>query len=84
MLKKVLNLFIDPDSKWVIILDSGLRNQSSQTVSEILVDIFHAFPSYKLQPERGCEAAIRDRDIERKLSGAASFEIEKEVGTIVR
>jgi hypothetical protein len=73
--KKVLNLFIDPDSKWVIILDSGLRNESGQTISGILVDIFHAFPGYKLQLGRGCEAAIRD--IEHKLSDVASFEIEK-------
>jgi hypothetical protein len=79
--KQYLNL-PDPDSERIRILDSGLRNESGQTVREALVDILNKFPNYELQSERGSEAAIRD--IESKLSSVASFEVEEEIATILK
>jgi hypothetical protein len=60
------------DSKWIRVVDSGLKNANGRSVAEVLADILNKFPSYELQSEEGSEMAIRD--IESKLSEVASFE----------
>jgi hypothetical protein len=58
-------------SDWGCLIDTGLKSSEGKSVSEVLLDVIKAFPSYDLGSDDGIEKAIKE--IATKLDEVASF-----------